>query len=54
MLKYFLSRQSAMMWMSVLFFMSTAFYWIGFAAKTEDNAAVRIGSDLTWAAASWC
>jgi cytochrome c-type biogenesis protein CcsB len=50
MLKYFLSSQSAIMWMSVLFFMSTTFYWIGFAAKTEDNAAVRIGSGLAWAA----
>jgi len=50
MLKYFLSSQSAIMWMSVLFFMSTTFYWIGFAAKTENNTAVRIGSGLTWAA----
>jgi cytochrome c-type biogenesis protein CcsB len=49
-LKYFLSSQSAIMWMSVLFFMSTAFYWMGFAAKTEDNAAVRIGSGLAWTA----
>jgi cytochrome c-type biogenesis protein CcsB len=50
MLKYFLSSQSAIMWMSVLFFMSTAFYWIGFAAKTENNTAVRIGSGLAWTA----
>ncbi len=49
-LKYFLSSQSAILWMSVLFFMATAFYWIGFAAKTEDNAAVRIASRLTWVA----
>ena len=49
-LKYFLSSQSAILWMSVLFFMSTAFYWIGFLAKTEDNAAVRIGSRLAWVA----
>ena len=49
-LKYFLSSQSAILWMSVLFFMSTAFYWIGFIAKTEDNAAVRIGSRLAWLA----
>jgi cytochrome c-type biogenesis protein CcsB len=49
-LKYFLSSQSAILWMSVLFFMSTLFYWIGFAAKTDDNAAVRIGSRLAWAA----
>ncbi|HET6599780.1 MAG TPA: c-type cytochrome biogenesis protein CcsB [Burkholderiaceae bacterium] len=49
-LKYFLSSQSAILWMSVLFFMSTAFYWLGFAARTEDNAAVRLGSKLAWAA----
>jgi len=49
-LKYFLSSQSAILWMSVLFFMSTAFYWIGFLAKAEDNAAVRIGSRLAWVA----
>ena len=30
-LKYFLSSQSAILWMSVLFFMSTLFYWIGFS-----------------------
>jgi cytochrome c-type biogenesis protein CcsB len=49
-LKYFLSSQSAILWMSVLFFMSTAFYWIGFVARSEDNAAVRIASRLTWVA----
>jgi len=49
-LKYFLSSQSAILWMGVLFFMCTAFYWIGFAAKSEDNAAVRIGSRLAWVA----
>jgi len=49
-LKYFLSSQSAILWMSVLCFMSTAFYWIGFAARAEDNAASRIGSRLAWAA----
>ena len=50
MLKYFLSSQSAIMWMCVLFFMSTLFYWLGFAAKTQDNAMVRIGSGLAWSA----
>jgi len=49
-LKYLLSSQSAILWMSLLFFMSTLFYWIGFAAKSDDNAAFRIGSRLTWAA----
>jgi cytochrome c-type biogenesis protein CcsB len=50
MLKYFLSSQSAIMWMCVLFFMSTLFYWMGFAAKTEQNTPVRIGSGLAWSA----
>ena len=49
-LKYFLSSQSAILWMSVLFFMSTAFYWIGFLAKHDDNAALRIASRLAWVA----
>jgi cytochrome c-type biogenesis protein CcsB len=49
-LKYFLSSQSAILWMSLLFFMSTVFYWIGFFAPGDDNAAQRIGSGLAWAA----
>jgi cytochrome c-type biogenesis protein CcsB len=53
-LKYFLSSQSAILWMCVLFLMSTVFYWIGFFAKSSeparDNAALRIGSGLAWAA----
>ena len=52
-LKYFLSSQTAILWMSLLFFMSTAFYWIGtFAPKgpAGDNAAQRIASGMAWAA----
>jgi cytochrome c-type biogenesis protein CcsB len=56
-LKYFLSSQSAILWMSLLFFMSTAFYWIGLFARpatggdaTADNAAQKIGTGLAWAA----
>jgi len=53
-LKYFLSSQSAILWMSMLFFMSTAFYWIGLLARRPegggDNAAQRIGSGLAWTA----
>lgn len=49
-LKYLLSSQSAILWMSTLFFMATLFYWMGFFARGEDNAALRIGSRLTWAA----
>lgn len=49
-LKYFLSSQSAILWMSLLFFMSTVFYWIGFFAKTDTATAERLGSRLAWAA----
>ena len=49
-LKYFLSSQSAILWMSVLFFMGTVFYWIGFFARGDDNTALRLASRITWAA----
>jgi cytochrome c-type biogenesis protein CcsB len=52
-LKYFLSSQSAILWMSMLFFMSTVFYWIGYFAPVGpagDNTAQRLGSGLAWAA----
>ena len=51
-LKYFLSSQSAILWMSVLFFMSTVFYWIGLFARVGvagDNTAQRLGSRIAWA-----
>lgn len=47
-LKYLLSSQSAILWMSVLFYMSTIFYWIGFFARGDNNTAQRIGSGLAW------
>ncbi len=49
-LKYFLSSQSAILWMSMLFFMSTIFYWIGIASTGEGTAMSLIGSRLAWAA----
>ncbi len=53
-LKYFLSSQSAILWMSVLFFMSTVFYWIGMLgrqpAEGQENTGYRLGSRLAWAA----
>jgi cytochrome c-type biogenesis protein CcsB len=49
-LKYVLSSQSAILWMSLLFFLSTAFYWIGLLAGRPDNTAQRLGSGLAWAA----
>ena len=49
-LKYFLSSQSAILWMCVLVFMSTAFYWIGFFAGGAARTAERLGSRIAWAA----
>ena len=51
-LKYFLSSQSAILWMGVLFFMSTVFYWIGFIAGKggEEGAALKLGSRMAWVA----
>ena len=49
-LKYFLSSQSAILWMSVLFFMSTLFYWIGMFSSSQATAMERIGSRLAWVA----
>lgn len=57
-LKYFLSSQSAILWMAVLVFMSTVFYWIGLLSHRSDgdtsptsggdHAAQRIGSWMAW------
>src|SRR5881392_4218353 len=47
-LKYMLSSQSAILWMSALFVLSTVFYWIGLAARSDVGAA--LGSTLCWAA----
>ena len=49
-LKYFLSSQSAILWMSVLCFMATAFYWIGLFAKGERDTFGTFGSRITWLA----
>ena len=59
-LKYFISSQSAILWMAVLFCMSTVFYWIGVLSKVgsgeaglhntgRDNTALVLGSRLAWA-----
>jgi len=54
-LKYFISSQSAILWMGVLFCMSTVMYWIGLFAKVGtggthgvDNTAQTMGSRLAW------
>ena len=59
-LKYFISSQSAILWMAVLFSMSTVFYWIGMLSKVgsgpagahntgRDNTALVLGSRMAWA-----
>ena len=47
-LRYMISSQSAILWMSVMFVLSTVFYWIGFAGRSE--AWSSIGTKLSWAA----
>ena len=49
-LKYFLSSQSAILWMSVLFFMSTVFYWLGMFSIAQGNAFESLGSKIAWVA----
>ncbi len=49
-LKYFLSSQSAILWMSVLFFMSTSFYWLGMFAKGQSATLESLGSKIAWVA----
>jgi cytochrome c-type biogenesis protein CcsB len=53
-LKYFLSSQSAILWMSVLFFMGTIFYWMGmFSSREGANHSATfesLGSKITWVA----
>ena len=57
-LKYFLSSQSAILWMSVLFFMSTIFYWLGMFAQqgasgpgSGHSATLELlGSRIAWVA----
>ena len=47
-LKYFLSSQSAILWMCVLFFMSCIFYWIGMAARSSAEVFESLGARLAW------
>ena len=49
MLKYFISSQSAILWMSVLFFMSTLFYWVGMFTRAGETFEV-LGTRLAWVA----
>ncbi|MGZ5159858.1 MAG: c-type cytochrome biogenesis protein CcsB [Burkholderiales bacterium] len=47
-LKYFLSSQTAIMWMSVLFAVATLAYWSALVARSATAAALASG--LTWGA----
>lgn len=47
-LKYLLSSQTAILWMSMLFFLATAAYWTGLVSGSAFAAAG--GTGLTWAA----
>lgn len=47
-LKYLFSSQSAILWMSMLFFLSTIFHWGGLLSRTDFGSSV--GSKLCWAA----
>ena len=47
-LKYFLSSQSAILWMSFLFLFSSVTYWIGTFSRGET--ALWMGSVTAWAA----
>ena len=49
-LKYFLSSQSAILWMSLLFFMSTIFYWAGMFIRGQGDAMESLGSRMAWVA----
>ena len=49
-LKYFLSSQSAILWMCMLFFMSTVFYWLPIVVKGQGGTLELLGSRLAWAA----
>ncbi|MBC7600741.1 MAG: c-type cytochrome biogenesis protein CcsB [Polaromonas sp.] len=49
-LKYFLSSQSAILWMSMLFFMSTVFYWLGMFARGQSDTMESLGSRIAWVA----
>jgi cytochrome c-type biogenesis protein CcsB len=53
-LKYFMSSQSAILWMSVLFFMGTLFYWLGMIAGQGEGGRSAsfelMGSRIVWAA----
>ena len=50
-LKYLLSSQSSIMWMSTLFFLATVVYWAGLLSRSD--LLNRMASGMTWAAAAF-
>jgi cytochrome c-type biogenesis protein CcsB len=49
-LKYFLSSQSAILWMSMLFFISTLFYWAGVFIRGQGDSMESLGTSMAWVA----
>lgn len=49
-LQYFLASQSAILWMSLLLFVATLFYWFGIFSRKNADAFEAIGSRMTWVA----
>jgi len=49
-LKYFISSQSAILWMSMLFFISTAFYWAGMFIRGQSDTLELLGTRMAWVA----
>jgi len=47
-LKYFLSSQSAILWMSMVFFISTVFYWTGMFIRGQSDVLETLGSRMAW------
>ena len=47
-LKYFLSSQSAILWMSMVFFISTVFYWAGMFIQGQGQTMEALGSRMAW------
>ena len=49
-LKYFLSSQSAILWMCVCFALACVFYWLSLLSKSQAQSMGQIASKLTWVA----
>ncbi|MDH5856049.1 c-type cytochrome biogenesis protein CcsB [Lampropedia aestuarii] len=51
-LKYALSSQAAILWMCVLYVLSTVFYWLGLLSPRSPHSLAGLGSRLAWAAST--